>query len=148
MHYREGQSEYFAKKGISWHVTVVSTVPLNKIPDEDDVEDEIDEESCDNDNDEEDATISGKLANFNCTVFVHVFDQVVQDSETVLAILLDILMKIKSVNPVVERAFLRCDNAACYHSAQTILSMLEISQASGINVERLDFCDPQGGKGI
>ena len=146
MRYREGQSEYFAKKGISWHVTVVSTVPLNKVSDEDDDEEE-DEESCDNNNDEEDLSVMKRLTKFNCTVYVHVFDQVVQDSEAVLTILQDILVKIKSVDPAVENAFLRFDNAGCYHSAQTILSMSEISRTSGSTSNGSDFSDPQGGKG-
>ena len=115
--------------------------------DEDDEEDNDDEESCDNNNDDEDVSVPNKITKFNCTVYVHIFDQVVQDSETVLAILQDILMKIKAVDPVVEHAFLRCDNAGYYHSAQKILSISEVSQVSGINVERLDFSDPQSGKG-
>ena len=111
MRYWEGQSEYFAKRGVSWHVSIVSTVPLNKVSDEDDEEEDDDEESCDSNNDEEDVSISNRITKFNCTVYVHVFNQVVQDSRNVLAILQVTLMKIKTVDPVVECAFLRCDNA-------------------------------------
>ena len=82
MRYREGQSEYLAKKSISRHVTVVSTVPLNEVSDRDDDDEEDDnEQSCDNNNDEEDVSVLNKIAKFNCTVYVLVFDQVVQDSE-------------------------------------------------------------------
>ncbi|CAF3986425.1 unnamed protein product, partial [Rotaria magnacalcarata] len=39
------------------------------------------------------------------------------------------------------------DNAGCYYSANTIVSALQLSEMAGITVKRVDFCDPQGGKG-
>jgi hypothetical protein len=143
MHYREPQSEYFGKKGISWHIAVVSTRHTNSSDDDDD-EDEI---SSVSDEDEDKYPDSVDKLQFNHNVFVHVFDQVVQDSEAVLAILEDILYKIKLNNPSIQQAFIRSDNAGCYHSAQSILSMPTLSKKTGIKIERVDFSDPQGGKG-
>ena len=40
------------------------------------------------------------------------------------------------------------DNAGCYHSAQTILSVDILSKRSGIQVNDVDFNDLQGGKGL
>ena len=60
----------------------------------------------------------------------------------------DILTKLKSRDPTIKQACLRCDNAGCYHSASTILTIPFISEKSGISIRRLDFSDPQGGKGI
>ncbi|CAF1360558.1 unnamed protein product [Rotaria sordida] len=45
------------------------------------------------------------------------------------------------------QACIRCDDAGCYHSAYTVLSMPAVSEKCGIAVRRMDFADPQGGKG-
>jgi hypothetical protein len=146
MQYREGQAAFFGKKGISWHITVVSTKPDND-SDYDQADEDDSSSSTDDEDDEEcqNKTIN-KIA-LDHSVFVHVFDQVTQDSEAVLSILQDILMKIKRRNPMVDHAFLRSDNAGCYHSAQTILSLPQLSLDTGIAIRRFDFSDPQGGKG-
>ncbi|CAB4024330.1 Hypothetical predicted protein [Paramuricea clavata] len=39
------------------------------------------------------------------------------------------------------------DNAGCYHSAHTILSCPAIAKSVGMKIVRIDFSDPQGGKG-
>lgn len=75
------------------------------------------------------------------------FDQVTQDSDAVLSILEDILVKIKTRNPLIQDACIRSDNAGCYHSAQTILSLPQLSASTNIKIRRFDFSDPQGGKG-
>jgi hypothetical protein len=56
-------------------------------------------------------------------IFVHVFDQVTQDSDEVLSILQDLILEMKNRNPMIENAYWRSDNGRCYHSAQTILSL-------------------------
>lgn len=84
---------------------------------------------------------------FEYTVFVHVIDQSPQDSKLVVAILTDILSRMKHYDSSIQQACVRSDNAACYHSAATLLSVPLISRISGIAVRRFDFADPQGGKG-
>ncbi|CAF1685375.1 unnamed protein product, partial [Didymodactylos carnosus] len=49
-------------------------------------------------------------------------------------------------DPHVKQAYIRSDNAGCYHSAETILSIPQISKNTGITITRMDFSDPQGGK--
>ena len=121
-----------------------------KKPDDHDVDDVEDEDASASDTDNEDFEEHQKeqveKAALDHTVFVHVFDQVIQDSEAVLAILQDILVKIKARNPKVENAYMRSDNAGCYHSAQTILNLPQLSKVTGITIQRFDFSDPQGGK--
>ena len=75
-------------------------------------------------------------------------DQCAQDSKLVVAILTDILSRLKAYDPSIEQACLRTDNAACYHSVSTILSIPAISAQCGIAIRRMDFADPQGGRGI
>ena len=84
---------------------------------------------------------------FKYKVFVHVFDQCTQDSETVVAILNDILCHIKVTDPHIKNVFIRSDNAGSYHSANTLVPPKHVSERTGISIRRIDFCDPQGGKG-
>jgi hypothetical protein len=59
----------------------------------------------------------------------------------------DILIRIKYELPHINRAYIRSDNAGCYHSAQMIIAASEISKISEVNIFRWDFSDPQEGKG-
>lgn len=78
--------------------------------------------------------------------FVHVFQSCNQDSVTVLAIVDDVFKQLKSTMPNVNSVRFRQDNAGCYHSASTLLPIRQVAKKYDINV-RLDFPDPQGGKG-
>ncbi|CAF4218003.1 unnamed protein product [Rotaria sp. Silwood2] len=144
--YREGQAAFFGKKGISWHITVVSTKPGNNDAYVDE-EHEMSSDTDDEDTEEQQKETMKKIA-LDHNIFVHVFDQVTQDTDAVLSILQDILVKVKTCNPTIESAYIRSDNAGCYHSAQTLLSLPYLSKTTGITIKRFDFSDPQGGKGM
>ena len=45
-----------------------------------------------------------------------------------------------------QEAFLRSDNAGCYHCAYLILSLPSTGGRAGIMIKRYDFSDPQVGK--
>ena len=64
-----------------------------------------------------------------------------------IAIMQDVLRSIKAEYPDVRRAYFRQDNAGCYHSFATILACPVISQSTGVQITRVGFSDPQGGKG-
>ncbi|PFX20277.1 hypothetical protein AWC38_SpisGene15301 [Stylophora pistillata] len=68
------------------------------------------------------------------------------NSVTVLAIVDDVLKQLKSTMPNVNSVHFRQDNAGCYHSTSTLLEIRQVAKKYDINV-RLDFSDPQGGKG-
>ena len=70
-----------------------------------------------------------------------------QESCAVVAIMAHVLKTLKQENPEIQRAFFCQDNAGCYHSAATVLTVPAIVQESGIQVVELGFSDPQGGKG-
>ena len=78
--------------------------------------------------------------------FVHIFQSCNQDSVTVLAIIDDVLKQLKTTMPDVNRVHFRQDNAGCYHSASTLLAIQHVASKYDVNV-KLDFSDPQGGKG-
>ena len=47
----------------------------------------------------------------------------------------------------IQKAFFRQDNAGCYLSTATILSVPAIEKATALQVAEVGFSDPQGGKG-
>ena len=58
-----------------------------------------------------------------------------------------VLNALKTEHPEIQKAFFRQDNAGCYHSAVTIMSVPAIEKATGVKVAEVSFSDPQGGKG-
>ena len=130
--YREGQSDFFAKRGLSWHISVV--VRKNEHSNRNPQRNINDEDSTENEN------------AYSYLIIVHVFDHCVQDSEATVAILRDVLIRTRRVDSSITNAYTRSDNADYYHSAQTILSLPQISHESKIHICRIDFCDSQGGK--
>ena len=57
-------------------------------------------------------------------------------------------MALKSSYSNLTDAFLRSDNAGCYHNAFLILSLPSIGERAGIRILRYNFSDPQAGKDI
>lgn len=112
--YREAQSDFFGKRGISWHVSVC----LRKV--------------------------SGKLES---QTFIHIIQSGLQDSTAVVLIMDHVLRLLKKQHLEIVSSFFRQDNAGCYHSAEIILSVDILSKRSGIQINHVDFSDPQGGKG-
>ena len=111
--YRESQSDWFGKRGISWHISVATR------------------------------KLHGQLQTLT---FVHIFQKCIQDSSVVVAVLEDVVKQLKVIFPEVKKVYLRQDNAGCYHSAATLLAIQQISIAHEVKI-RIDFSDPQGGKG-
>ena len=80
-------------------------------------------------------------------MFVHVFQSCNQDSSTVLAIMEDVIGKLKAIMPSLKTVTYRQDNAGCYRSGEVIIGAAKAGKSHGVSVKRLDFSDPQGGKG-
>ena len=112
--YRESQADWFGRRGISWHISVVYR------------------------------RLGGVL---QWQGFIHIVQSCKQDSSAVVGIMQDVLRTITSENDEIEKAYFRQDNAGCYHSSSTILSCPVISACTGDKICRVDFSDPQGGKG-
>lgn len=106
--YRESQSDWFGKRGISWHISVV---------------------------------VRRRADQFESQGFVHIVQNCTQGSSAVVTITL------KSEHPEINQAFFRQDNAGCYRSTYTILSVPTIEKEAGIRVAEIGFSDFQGGKG-
>ena len=79
---------------------------------------------------------------------VHVFDSATQDGKTSAAILQHTLEKLSTLNPGLEKAYLRSDNAGCFHGNDSICSIPSLNKYSRLKINQVDFSDPQGGKSI
>ncbi|KAK3717709.1 hypothetical protein QZH41_009787, partial [Actinostola sp. cb2023] len=112
--YRESQSDWFGKRGISWHISVVFR------------------------------RFNGELQSQG---FIHIIDSCSQDSSAIILIMQHVLKTLETENPEIRKASFRQDNAGCYHSASTILACPRIERTTAIKISRIDFSDPQGGKG-
>ena len=112
--YRESQTDWFGKRGISWHISVVYR------------------------------RIEGAL---QWQGFIHIVQSCIQGSSAVTAIMHHVLATLKQEHPEINKAYFRQDNAGCYHSSRTLLACREISASTVVKVVRVDFSDPQGGKG-
>ncbi|CAC5395973.1 unnamed protein product [Mytilus coruscus] len=69
-----------------------------------------------------------------------------QDAETSNAVLGNSLEIFHQVNPSLTTAYIRSDNAGCFHGATSVCAMPFLS--SIVHCKRMDFADPQGGKSI
>lgn len=113
--YRETQTDWFGKRGISWHISVVVI-----------------------------RSASGELKH---QTFVHIAKNCSQDSDAVVSIMEHTLRHLKSEHPEVTSAAYKQDNAGCYHSTAMITACHYMEKETGIRIKRVDFSDPQGGKG-
>ena len=79
--------------------------------------------------------------------FTHIVERCAQDSACVTTLMEHVLTALKRKNPEIENAFFRQYNAGCCHPANTVLACKNICKRTGISIRRMDFSDPQGGKG-
>ena len=80
--------------------------------------------------------------------YVHLLNSVPQGWFAVASILEHLLHTIKEQRPSVKVAYLRSDNAACYHCGPLLSVLHGISDRTGIAIRRYDFSEAQSGKDI
>ena len=85
---------------------------------------------------------------FQTRTFIHLFDDCNQNWFAVASILEHTLATLKGLKPHLTEAFLKSDNAGCYHTAFLLLSLPSLGERSGVRVTRYDFSGPQAGKDI
>ena len=124
MKFRETQSQWFAKRGMSWHFSAV--IHQSGHPD------------CQ-------AEGNGE---YTIHTYVAVLDNCKQDWFSVSCIIKEVLVTVKETHPSVSSAILRSDNAGCYHNSSLLSTINSTSKRTGIEVIRYDFLDPQAGKDL
>ena len=118
--YREPQSEWFAKKGLPWHLTHIIRV-------------------------KEASTTTSSAKSFEHRTMCHVFNYCGQTGKTVVSILVDVLKRLRAENSKLEKVYLRCDNAGCYHGSELLLAIQKIYNETGVLIRRIDFSEAQSG---
>jgi len=113
--YRETQADWFGKRGLSWHISVIVRTEMGR-----------------------------KIQH---QAFVHIAKNCSQNSNIVEAIMEHILRDLKNEHPEITTAYFRQNNAGCYKSAAMLAAYPLMQKTTGINVRRVDFSDPLGGKG-
>ena len=121
MQYREQMSDFFGKRGKSWHIGAVITTQ---------------------------GRIGTEGNKFEVECFVHFFNSCTQNGFAVLSVIENLLQTIKVEYPSVNKAFFRSDNACCYHNGPLLVSLPELGVLTGVRPIRYDFSDPQAGKDI
>uniref|UniRef100_A0A914XBU6 Uncharacterized protein n=1 Tax=Plectus sambesii TaxID=2011161 RepID=A0A914XBU6_9BILA len=95
------------------------------------------------------ATIFDNNDPFQTTTLIHTFDnQVKQDSSLVMAIDQHLLTYLKKKYPTLLEAIIGSDCGQTYLAANTLLSMTQMKQATGIDVKLYCFTEPQAGKSM
>lgn len=126
MRFRETQSQWFGKRGISWHFSAV--IHLANHPD------------C--------QCTTTSMNGFKIHTYIVVLDSCKQDWFAVSCILEEVLSVVKASHPTVTQAKVRSDNAGCYHCTALLTTINNSSNGSGIEVKRYDFSEPQAGKDL
>ena len=81
-------------------------------------------------------------------VFVHIFNNCLQNQLTVASINQDTLSTLKKLYPKLSGAYERSDNAGCYHGGYLLTGLPCVGSNSGIKVIGYDFSEAQHGKDI
>ncbi len=79
---------------------------------------------------------------------VHLINSCRQDWYAVLSIIEHLLSLIKTRNASITKAYIRSDEAGCYHNNILISSLCELGNRQGIHVVRYDHSEPQSGKDV
>lgn len=115
--YREKQSEWYGKRGMSWHIT--SAITKNS-----------------------------ETKELEITSYVHLFDSSTQDWFAVASIVENLLQHIKTENQLINKIYLRSDEAGCYHNNLLVAAVNDIGKRIGVSVHRYDYSEPQQGKDV
>ena len=94
------------------------------------------------------AVVTKKDDRFEVECFVHIFNSCTQNNYAIASIFDHLFCPIKSEYPSISKAYLRSDNAGCYHNGPLLLCLPEIGKRNGITPIRYDFSDPQAGKDL
>ena len=116
--YREKQSNWYAKRGLSCHISTVIFSYLDK---------------------------AGGL---ELQSYAYLFDTCQQDWFAFCSIIESTLKAIKTQKPHVTQIYSRSGEAACYHNNSLITTAKDLGQRECITVYRYDYSEPQCGKDV
>ena len=94
------------------------------------------------------AVASDGKGNFFVSFYNHLFNSCSQDWFSVLSFFESLLITVCSSNPKVKKAYLKSDEAGCYHNSQLIVAARDVGERVGVSLQRYDFSEPQSGKDV
>ena len=94
------------------------------------------------------AVVTKKDSRIEVECFVHIFNFCTQNNYAVASIFEHLFQTIKAEYQSISKAFVRSDNAGCYHNGPLLLCLHEVAKNAGVNLIRYDFSEPQAGKDI
>ena len=80
-------------------------------------------------------TSDGK-GNFFVSFYSHLFNSCSQDCFSVLSILESLLITVRSSNPKVKKAYLKSDEAGCFHNSQLIVAARDVGERVSHSLEK------------
>lgn len=80
--------------------------------------------------------------------YLHLLNSCRQDWFAVLSIIEHLFSLIKKRNSSISKAYIRSDEAGCYHNNMLVSSLCNLGERQGIQVMRYDHSEPQSGKDI
>jgi hypothetical protein len=80
--------------------------------------------------------------------YVHLINSCRQDWYSVLSIIEHLLLLIKKRNTSITKAYIRSDEAGCYHNNMLISLLCDLGNRQAIRVVRHDHSEPQSGKDV
>ncbi|XP_063416575.1 uncharacterized protein LOC134698600 [Mytilus trossulus] len=124
--FRETQSEWFGKQGISWHMICA----LVRKP-----------QSENDSNDEDDK-------NYDIYSMVHIVEEQKQGWHIVSQIFSSAFKMLKSIHPHLRDVYIRSDNAGCYHALPLLSYLWKFRNDLSLNVKQYNFSEAQSGKDL
>lgn len=122
--FRETQSDWYGKQGISWHVTCALFLP--------------DMEEQDSDTEK----------NLEILSFVHLVQNGSQGWFSVSQIFQDIFSTLKELKPHLSDVYIKSDNAGCYHSLPLMTYLWKNRNEMSLTVKEFNFSEVQSGKDL
>ena len=121
--FRETQTEWYGKQGISWHITCALFPEAKR------------------ENDDSEKT-------YDIRSFVHLVENGTQGWYSVSQIFHHTFFMLKEQNPKLTELFIKTDNAGCYHSLPLMSYLWKNRHEMGITVKEFNFSEVQSGKDI
>ena len=94
------------------------------------------------------SVISVKNGKLHIKSYAHLFNSCSQDWFSVAAILQNLLQTVLAENPGICKAYVRSDEAGCFHSNMLVAACNDVCLTTGITVIAYHFSEPQNGKDV
>lgn len=125
LQYRETQSDFFGKKGISWHISCLITKKSDPEP-----------------------TASILSDHLDLNTYIHILENGTQGWFSVAHIIRHLLLTLSVQFPNLKEIYMKTDNAGCYHCTPLISFISQNHSHFPITIKEFNFSEAQSGKDL